>query len=242
MPIELAVNPFEIDGRWYFCGTLRDLRAEKNAEEARRRAQRALEEQHQLLNELLAERTHRLDTSEQFCRSALDALSPHVAILDTALNIVVVNDAWRAFGEANGLARGSADIGTSYGAVLDHAAAEGHVDAMVVKRGLAELLGSTRREVSHEYACHSPTTHRWFLLRATRFQCGLGTFVVIAHEDVTERHVAHAELARREALFRAVVETAPDGIVLCDENERIELVGRPASSESASALLGLPRT
>jgi PAS domain S-box-containing protein len=240
VPIELAVNPFEVDGRRYFCGTLRDLRAEKNAEEARRRAQQALEAQHQLLSELLAERTQRLDTSEQFCRSALDALSPHVAILDTALKIVVVNRAWRSFGEANELVDGSGGIGASYGAVLDHAISEGDDDAALVRGAIGELLAGTRKELVHEYPCHSPVTQRWFLLRATPFQCGRGTFVVIAHEDVTERHLAHAELARREALFRAVVETAPYAIVMSDENEQIELVGRLLSGDSPSSVLGHP--
>ncbi len=239
VPIELAVNRLELEGAVYFCGTLRDLSAQKAAEAK-------LQEQHALLRELLAERTHLLHTSDQFLGSALDALSPHIAILDAALDIVVVNRGWRDFGAKNGLPPGTAAVGASYAAALDRAVAAGDPDAGIVRARLASLIAGEAAEVTHEYPCHSPDgTRRWFLMRATRFVCARGLFVVVAHEVVTERRVAHDELVEREAMLRAVIDTAPDAILVVDENEHLELVGhalaalpvRPVPGRPMSALM-----
>ncbi len=73
-----------------------------------------------------------LRESERFLRSTLNGLLSQIAIVDESGEIVSVNNAWRRFAEANGVAANRVSEGCNYLSVCDRATGEGASDARVV--------------------------------------------------------------------------------------------------------------
>ena len=59
--------------------------------------------------------------SQRFLQAALDALSAHIAVLDTDGRILAVNAAWRRFADANGFSGKRFGVGANYIAVCEEA-------------------------------------------------------------------------------------------------------------------------
>jgi two-component system CheB/CheR fusion protein len=98
-------------------------------------------------------------------QSILDALPEHIAVVDPAGMIVMVNAAWRNFARANG------DLDLQYSGpginYLDVCHTGNHPDAAVASeaaKGLRAVLDGSIPLFSLEYPCHSPTEQRWFVM------------------------------------------------------------------------------
>jgi len=119
----------------------------------------------------------------------LDALlaSPDAesAVVGPDGTIVAVNERWRRFAEENGGSADALGVGASYLAAcrLD---GDDPDTAVQVHDGLRSLLDGTRRHLSIEYRCASPTAERWFLLTALPIAEQPG-HVLVVHNEVTER-------------------------------------------------------
>ncbi len=142
-----------------------------------------------------AEQRHSVLADVDFYRSVLNALSAHIAVVDSYGTIIAVNAAWRRFGESNGLRDPDFCVGANYFAVCrsarDPAARQAYA-------GIHDVLSGVSRAFEFVYPCHSPDEQRWFVLRATLMTNYTG-FAVIAHEDVTGRLLAEQKLALGEA-------------------------------------------
>jgi PAS domain-containing protein len=103
-----------------------------------------------------------------FRSAVLDSLTANIAVLDPNGEIVAVNGSWRDFAISNQMDNSDKGVGTNYLAVCRSARAD---------------------DFYHEYPCHSPDRQRWFALRATPL-VDYPRFVVVAHEDITERVLA----------------------------------------------------
>ncbi len=136
-----------------------------------------------------------LKESQRFLQSSLDALSAHIAILDETGRIVAVNAAWEQFADANEAKAGFCGIGANYVDVCERAVGECSPAAHAVARGIRELIARERDDFHLEYACHSPTEQRWFMLRVTRFRGDGAVRVVVAHENVTDRKLQEQQTA-----------------------------------------------
>lgn len=150
----------------------------------------------------------------------LNALSGSIAVLDATGLIVSVNEAWRAFGRANGCSHDNAFIGVNYLDVCERAAA--HDDAPLLRDFAAALRRVIRGEqptLHAEYPCHSPAGERWFQVRVTAL-AEAGGFVV-HHEDITTRKLTERQLEERAQMLRAVLEALPVGVWLMNEEGRI---------------------
>ena len=150
--------------------------------------------------------------SRQFVQSVLDALPQHIAVLDQRGEIVATNAAWRRFGRDNGLdEQAAACLGVNYLAVCDRAAGRCAEGAHDVAAGVRAVADGRRTAVTLEYPCPSPTEERWFVMRVTRFEGAGRIWLVVAHENTTERRLA--ERAAREAAEqrRLALETADLG-------------------------------
>jgi signal transduction histidine kinase len=126
-------------------------------------------------------------------QAALDALSAHVAVLDTKGIVVAVNRAWRRFGSANGLQLPNFGIGTNYLSVMP--SADSGASSLISR--LRRVLQGRSAGFSHEYACGQ----RRFLMQVR----GLGRLmerrVFVAHEDITDLKAAeHAVSELRNQL------------------------------------------
>ena len=110
-----------------------------------------------------------LAESERFTRATLDALTAHIAVLDSSGCITQTNRAWREFAEQNDLPADRTGEGVNYLSVCDGAAAEGVAEAARAAQMIRKMIADGHAEGSFEYPCHSPQQKRWFLFRATRF-------------------------------------------------------------------------
>ncbi|KAA6182406.1 PAS domain-containing protein [Thiohalocapsa marina] len=121
-------------------------------------------------------------------QAIIDGLPEHVAVLDHAGTIIMVNAAWQRFARANGdpMLRRSG-LGVNYlevcrsgSAAEDGTAREAYLGVRGVLEGSLPLFGM-------EYPCHSPTEERWFLMNvAPVMSQDIGA--VVSHIDISRWH------------------------------------------------------
>ncbi|MFO0760236.1 MAG: chemotaxis protein CheB [Byssovorax sp.] len=116
-------------------------------------------------------------------RRVFDSLPEEVVVLDARGVIVVANRAWRRFSEENLAEPGRVGVGADYLAECRRASKESS-SASVVLHALEALLAGNVEHFCHEYACHSPTEMRWFMLTGARLPSGGGA--VLSHVNVTQ--------------------------------------------------------
>ena len=128
------------------------------------------------------------DYFELTFRSAiLDSLSANIAVLDSHGEILAVNASWQEFAEANQMQDSAYGIGANYLDVCRSAALDPNARAALA--GILDVMNKRGTHFYHEYPCHSPNEQRWFALRVTPL-IDYSRFVVVSHEDITERYSA----------------------------------------------------
>ena len=180
--------------------------------------QRALDRQH-ATEQVLSQR-------DQLARASLDALSAHVAILDEQGRILAVNEAWRAFGVANGLPRDA--VGDNYLEVCNQAVGADQADARAVARGIRDVLAGRLDHFEREYACHGPDQQRWFFLRVTAAHGEGVNRAVVAHEDVTPRKQVEEALRASEQRVRQITDNIQEVFWMTDPAKNRVLYVSPA--------------
>jgi PAS domain S-box-containing protein len=158
----------------------------------------------------------RVRRSEEFLQSVQNALSASIAILNEEGVVVQVNSAWRKFGEQNGLQHPEYCIGLNYLKICDSATGENAEEARLVAKAIRDVIAGQKREIQIEYPCHSPEEKRWFTLRITKFDDGDHIWVVMAHENITERKQFENALQVSEARYRLISENSTDVIWTLD--------------------------
>lgn len=163
---------------------------------------------------------------QEFDRQAaiLNALPAHIALLDALGFIVSVNQAWRQFAGANLFRRPDAGRGLNYLEVCDRAlgddAAQAH-QAHQAAAGIRAVLAGAADSFSLEYSCHSPSEQRWFLLTVNALMDQSPPGAVVMHLDITDRKQADQK-------FKALLEAAPDAMVIVNSNAEMVLVNARA--------------
>jgi two-component system CheB/CheR fusion protein len=100
----------------------------------------------------------------QRLQQILDALSAHVAVLDTQGNITQVNAAWRRFaGDHGDPGLDGTGPGRNYLEVCARAALHDD-DARRAYDGLAAVLAGRQAVFTLQYPCHTPQRAMWFLM------------------------------------------------------------------------------
>jgi PAS domain S-box-containing protein len=151
-----------------------------------------------------------LRESDRFALLTLDALSAHIAVLDETGVIIAVNHAWRRFAEANfGTIAGVCE-GANYLTVCDAARGDDAAQAAEFAAAVRAVIRGEPNEFSLEYPCHSPEEQRWFTVSISRFSRAGTTWIVVAHENITERKCAEQALRESENKFRAIADYTAD--------------------------------
>jgi DNA-binding CsgD family transcriptional regulator len=113
--------------------------------------------------------------------ASLHALPISSALIDASGRIVAVNEAWKTFGERNGLCLPDFGVGANY---FNFCQTGEERDGGIAKQ-LMELLDGRSDIVTTIYPCHSPTQQRWFLLVGLPLSTDRPTGVAIVHADLT---------------------------------------------------------
>lgn len=137
-------------------------------------------------------------------RSTLDALTAHIAILDHTGRVVMVNDAWRRFAEANDLRMGDHGVGANYLEICREAAADRCETAWQILKGFEDIRDGRLSQLELEYACHGPDERHWFVVRVIPLAGSSPTAFLVTHEAITARRLAESERTRYERRLRGL--------------------------------------
>lgn len=129
----------------------------------------------------------------QRLQAILDSLPEHIAVLDSAGNITLVNKAWRDFAETNG-DRGLARTGPgkNYLEACRPGPGPDTGTAQAARAGIERVLAGEIRHFSLQYPCHSPRERRWFLMYAAPVGHP-GGGAVVSHINITAWMEEHAD-------------------------------------------------
>src|SRR6202035_3740306 len=141
-----------------------------------------------------------LTSSRDFFQATLDSLPTEVSVLDERGVVIMINRAWTALAATKGIVAG-AEIGEDYLAVCDAAPDETTTRIAV---GLREIIAGTSAGFRIEYPCRGSDLERWFVLRATRYDGPGHARVVVAHDEITARRRAEAEVSTQAVLLDEV--------------------------------------
>jgi PAS domain S-box-containing protein len=160
--------------------------------------------------------------SEEWGRRGLQALPAHVAVVDEAGIITLVNRSWVLFACENGATEETqVGVGANYLEICRRlAAASGDADIAEVAAGISSVLSGQAPQFSIEYPCDSPTEPRWFLMNVARLGPDGPAGAIISHLDITPRKQAELAKSLSEARFRALVDNAAVGIAEIDRDGR----------------------
>ena len=138
-----------------------------------------------------------LQCPEPLARTALDALSASIAILDHTGVILETNRAWRAFSTKNGALPNLDYRGMNYLAVCDATTGEEAEDAAKVAAGIRSVINEDVAEFLYDYPCHDLQEKHWFYMRAIRIPDTEPVKIVVSHEEITALKLS--EQALRES-------------------------------------------
>jgi two-component system cell cycle sensor histidine kinase/response regulator CckA len=155
-----------------------------------RSAQRELTRRNAALSQLLHDESQRAAYFDQFSRNLLDASPALVVVVDASGTLVAVNQAWQDFMRDLGCSVAESGVGRPYRPeqfVSDPATAQR------LNESVRTLVAGISESTIVEYQSELPQP-RSFRARVTRFRDSLSTFVLIAHEDVTQQRVTDRAL------------------------------------------------
>ena len=124
-----------------------------------------------------------------FLKEVVDSVSDHIAVIDHKGNICFTNRAWGVFAERNECAITQDWRGVNYLAACDKASKTGDELAVQAATGIRQVIDGADN-FYYEYPCHGPSEQRWFMMRVTPLNYLGVFFIVISHQNITERKIA----------------------------------------------------
>jgi PAS domain S-box-containing protein len=180
-----------------------------------------------------------LRDSSGLYRAGLNALPAHIAVVDSAGVIVLVNRAWIEFARANG---GDPEKDVAVGAnYLDvcRCSIEFDVYSREAFDGVKAVLDGRQVRFSMEYPCPSNGRDCWYAMDVAALETDRRIGAIISHLDITARKEAQMALSASETRFRAMFDLAAVGIAEIAADSRFQrvnpallrILGRTTSAE-----------
>lgn len=142
--------------------------------------------------------------SHEFLQSILDSLPAHIAVIDAKGVIVMVNQAWRRFGQENGLDDDEACVGMNYLDVCRKAYGSDSQEAERAWKGIRGVLEHRWSSTYLEYPCHGNGQRRWFGMHVNRLRHGDHNGAITTHLDISARKLAEKALEYESAVEAAL--------------------------------------
>lgn len=146
----------------------------------------------------------------------LDALPVIAALIDHEGKIVLVNEAWKEFGAANGNKDPQYGIGLNYLGACTSAVGKDSEEAESANKGVTEVLQGIKSEFSLDYPCHSLNDKRWFRLIARPVLFKDCRYVVVMHVNISRLVKTEEALNESEERYKVLFENASDAIFVHD--------------------------
>jgi two-component system CheB/CheR fusion protein len=164
----------------------------------------------------LLETNARLQASERFNKSTIDALPDHICVVAEDGRILAVNEAWTAFMRRNDGALVGCGPGANYVDECRRAATDGDPGGNEFLEGLKSVLEGRADRFSLEYPCHAPEEERWFRVTVAPFSGDGPRLAVVSHEDITARKQGERLLRLQGRALDAIA----DGLAIADARDR----------------------
>ena len=165
-----------------------------------------------------------VEEANHFLEATINALPSHIAVLDSTGVILKVNDAWRRFGDANGLEMPGYGVGSNYLAACDVVCSND--PELRLSDGIRAVIAGDEPTYRTEYPCHSPAERRWFQMRVNRFPGDGPVRVVVAHENITDRVLAEEAVRRSEEEFRQLADSMPQIVFAARPDGHVDYFNR----------------
>ena len=131
-----------------------------------------------------------------FIKSVLDVSTDSIVVLEASGDVVFANTHWNEFGRENGFLSAYDWGGANYLAVCDVAAESGDADAARAAEGIRKVSRAEQDSYYLEYPCHSPVGQRWFMMKVSQFVLSDTQYLVVTHQDITQRKNAEEDVAK----------------------------------------------
>jgi PAS domain S-box-containing protein len=158
---------------------------------------------------------------QPYLQSTLDILSMPIAILDHLGTIQAVNNAWRSVVEPKAFLGACCGVGENYLTFCDQIAAHGSKEALNLASGIRVVTSRSRTELVLEYVGHHAGEEQWFLARVSHFDGPNGSWVVLAHEDMSKHRQIENPLRESEEKFRGLVAGSRQGILIVQQDKPV---------------------
>ncbi|MBC7478340.1 MAG: PAS domain S-box protein, partial [Pseudorhodobacter sp.] len=152
-------------------------------------------------------------------RTALQSLPLHIAVLDRAGTVVLVNKPWTdSAGYTGDRLSATMTVGANFRDVCRQSTTS-TADAERVLSGIEGVLNGTLPLFEMEYACQDPVEQQWYTMTAAPLAASGGA--IVSHDCITDRKRADRAVQASEVLFRATFDTAAVGMAHLTTDRRL---------------------
>lgn len=124
----------------------------------------------------------------------LNALSPHIALLDEHGMILTVNESWKKFVGNNKFKEVQYGVGQPYLAISEAALLVSAAVNREIAKGIRSVMKGRKKEFTMEYSCQILHKKRWFQLVVAPLADQKHQGVVVLHINITQRKLAEEQL------------------------------------------------
>jgi PAS domain S-box-containing protein len=151
----------------------------------------------------------------------LNALPPHIVLLNEAGKIVAINESWRKFTIENNLGIPKYGVDYSYVAISEKATGVDEQSGRRIAKGIKDVILGAIKEFSLEYSSFKKKNKVWFQIIVAPLADKTRKGAVVLHIDITARKTAEELMLQSEANLKTTVENTDIAYILCNAENKI---------------------